>query len=92
MIFYYAKVNMVIIVLRTAFLIFYMKVTLSLVSCISTMYITSVSENIKRIMGKSVTKATILEITKKVSLNRLTRAGIRFSVRLGKWTYSFIID
>ena len=69
-----------------------MSIGAALLSCVSTMYITSVSENIKRILGKSVSQKTIREITKKVSLNRLRRAGIRFAVRIGKWTYDLIID
>ena len=64
----------------------------AIVSTIATMYITFVSEHLKRIMGKNVSTQSIMTIAKKITFNRLRRAAIRFTIRVGKWSYDFIID
>lgn len=69
-----------------------MSIGAALLSCVSTMYFTSVSQNVRRITGRSISTKTIREVTKKVSINRLRRAGIRFGFKFCKWSYDFILD
>lgn len=69
-----------------------MSIGAALLSCVSTMYFTSVSQNVRRITGRSISTKTIREVTKKVSINRLRRAGIRFGLKFCKWSYDFILD
>ena len=69
-----------------------MSIGFALLSTVCTMYVTCVSENIKRITGKRLADQTIKQLTKKVSLNRLKRSVMRFTIRAGKFYYEFRID